>query len=428
VIVSEQGRFEAGRASRARRVVITGIGAVTPIGIGKEALWEGVRRGESAVRPISRFDPSELTTQIAAEIRDFDPRDWVEGRALRRTDRYAQFALAATRLALADSRLDLECEDRDEIGVYVGSALGGIAYGEEQHRSYVNAGLRAVQPLLALAVFGGASVSHIAIDLGITGPNVANANSCASGAIAIGEAFRLIKYGGAQVVLAGGIEAPLAPLTFGAFSIIKAMSTRNNDPAAASRPFDRDRDGFVMAEGGAILVLEELGHALRRDAPIYGEVLGYGISNDAHHMTAPRPDGRQAARTIRLALAEAGLSPEAIDYVNAHASSTPLNDGAETLAIKRALGERAATVPVSGTKGLHAHALGATGAIEAALCALILDRDFLPATVNLFHAAEECDLHHVDAGGEARSVDHILSNSFGFGGINAALVFGRYRE
>jgi len=425
--VSEQGRFEAGRVSGARRVVITGIGAVTPIGIGKEALWAGVRRGESAVRAISRFDPGELNTRIAAEVRDFDPRDWLEGRALRRTDRFAQFALAATRLALADSRLDLEREDRDEIGIYVGSALGGIAYGEEQHLSYVRSGLRAVQPLLALAVFGGASVSHVAIDLGITGPNVANANSCASGAIAIGEAFRLIKYGGAQAVLAGGVEAPLAPLTFGAFSIIKAMSTRNDDPAAASRPFDRDRDGFVMAEGGAILVLEELGHALRRDAPIYGELLGYGISNDAHHMTAPRPDGRQAARTIGLALAEAGLPPEAVDYVNAHASSTPLNDQAETLAIKRALGERAATVPVSGTKGLHAHALGATGAIEAALCALILDRDFLPATTNLFHPAAECDLQHVAPGGEMRSVDHILSNSFGFGGINAALVFGRYR-
>ena len=425
--MSEQGRCEAGRATGARRVVITGIGAVTPIGIGKEAFWAGVRRGESAVRPLSRFDPSDLTTRIAAEVRDFEPRDWFEGRALRRTDRYAQFALAATRLALADSRLDLACEDRDEIGIYVGSALGGIAYGEEQHRSYVNAGLRAVQPLLALAVFGGASISHIAMDLGITGPNVANANSCASGAIAIGEAFRLIKYGGARAVLAGGVEAPLAPLTFGAFSIIKAMSTRNDDPATASRPFDRDRDGFVMAEGGAILVLEELGHALRRDAPIYGELLGYGITNDAHHMTAPRPDGRQAARAIGLALAEAGLPPEAIDYVNAHASSTPLNDGAETLAIKRALGARAATVPVSGTKGLHAHALGATGAFEAALCALILERDYLPATTNLFHAAEECELRHVDAGGEARAVDHILSNSFGFGGINAALVLGRYR-
>lgn len=426
--MSEQVWSEKRRGGHTRRVAITGVGAVTPIGIGKEALWQGVRRGESAVRPISRFDASVLSTRIAAEVRDFDPRDWVAGRTLRRTDRFAQFALAATRLALADARLDLTKEDPDEIGIYVGSALGGIAYGEEQHLSFVRSGLRAVQPLLALAVFGGASVSHIAIDLGITGPNVANANSCASGAIAIGEAFRLIKYGGATTVLAGGVEAPLAPLTFGAFALIKAMSTRNDDPAAASRPFDCARDGFVMAEGGAILVLEELGHALRRDAPIYGEVLGYGISNDAHHMTAPRPDGRQAARTIGLALAEAGVPPEAIDYVNAHASSTPLNDRAETLAIKRALGAHAATVPVSGTKGLHAHALGATGAFEAVLCALILERDYLPATTNLCHPDQECDLRHVVAGGEERSVDHILSNSFGFGGINAALVFGRYRR
>lgn len=426
--MNEQAQSDRRRDPHTRRVVLTGIGAVTPIGIGKEALWQGVRRGESAVRPISRFDPRDLSTRIAAEVRDFDPRDWVAGRTLRRTDRFAQFSLAATRLALADSRLDLAQEDADEIGIYVGSALGGIAYGEEQHLSYVRSGLRAVQPMLALAVFGGASASHIAIDLGITGPNVANANSCASGAIAIGEAFRLIKHGGATAVLAGGAEAPLAPLTFGAFAIIKAMSTRNDDPATASRPFDRDRDGFVMAEGGAILVLEELDHALRRDAPIYGEVLGYGISNDAHHMTAPRPDGRQAARAISLALAEAGLPPEALDYVNAHASSTPLNDRAETLAIKRALGERAATVPVSGTKGLHAHALGATGAFEAALCALILERQYLPATTNLCHPDEACDLRHVARGGEERVVDHLLSNSFGFGGINAALVFGRYRR
>jgi len=412
----------------ARRVVITGIGAVTPIGLGKEGLWCGVRRGVSAVRPITRFDPSGLSSRIAAEVDDFDPRDWVDARKLRRTDRFAQFSLAATRMALDDARIEMAREDPDEVAVYIGSALGGIAYGEEQHFAYVNGGIRAVQPLLALAVFGGASSSHVAIELGISGPNVANANSCASGTVAIGEAFRLIKHGGAAVAVAGGVEVPLAPLTFGAFAIIKAMSTRNDDPAHASRPFDRDRDGFVMAEGAAILVLEELGHALRRDAPIYGEVLGYGLSNDAHHMTAPLPSGRQAARTIRLALAEAGLPPEAIGYVNAHASSTPLNDGAETKALKQALGEHATRVPVSGTKGLHAHALGATGAIEAAICALAIERRFLPATTNLLDPAPECDLHHVAPGGEERAVDYILSDSFGFGGINAALVLGRYRE
>jgi 3-oxoacyl-[acyl-carrier-protein] synthase II len=415
------------RVEQGRRVAITGLGVVTPSGIGKEALWCGVRRGESAVRPISRFDPAGFSTRIAAEVADFDPHDWVEARKVRRTDRFAQFALAATRLALADARFDMAREDPEEVGVYVGSALGGIAFGEEQHLTYVRDGIRAVHPLLALAVFGGAGASHIAIEVGISGPNVANANSCASGTIAIGEAFRLIKYGGAVAVLAGGVEAPLAPLTFGAFALIKAMSTRNDDPAHASRPFDRDRDGFVMAEGAAILVLEELGHALRRDAPIYAEVLGYGNSNDAHHMTAPLPTGRQAARTIRLALAEAGLSPDALGYVNAHASSTPLNDRSETLALKEALGAHAARVPVSGTKGLHAHALGATGAIEAAICALALDRRYLPATTNLREPAPDCDLRHVAPGGEARAVDYILSNSFGFGGINAALVLGRFQ-
>jgi 3-oxoacyl-[acyl-carrier-protein] synthase II len=408
-----------------RRVVITGIGAVTPLGLGKEALWSGVRRGRSAVRPITRFDPAGLSSRIAAEVDDFDPRDWIDARKVRRTDRFAQFALAAARMALDDARFDLAREDPDEVGIYIGSALGGIAFGEEQHVSYVKDGIRAVHPMLALAVFGGASSSHVAIEIGISGPNVANANSCASGTIAIGEAFRLIKFGGATAVLAGGVEAPLAPLTFGAFAIIKAMSTRNDDPAGASRPFDRDRDGFVMAEGAAILVLEELGHALRRDAPIYGEVLGYGISNDAYHMTAPLPTGRQAARTIRMALSEAGLPPEAIGYVNAHASATPLNDRSETLAIKEALGEWGGRVPVSGTKGAHAHALGATGAIEAAICALALDRRFLPATTNLRAPDAECDLRHVAPGGEERAVDYILSNSFGFGGINAALVFGR---
>lgn len=424
--VGSDGNSTWPRREGGRRVVITGIGAVTPIGLGKEGLWCGVRRGESAVRRISRFDPAGLGSQIAAEVADFDPHDWVEARKLRRTDRFAQFALAAARMALADARLELAREDLDEIGVYIGSALGGIAFGEEQHRNYVAGGIRAVNPLLALAVFGGASTSHVAIELGLTGPNVANANSCASGAVAIGEAFRAIKHGGATAILAGGVEAPLAPLTFGAFAVIKAMSTRNDDPARASRPFDRDRDGFVMAEGGAILVLEELGHALRRDAPIYGEILGYGLANDAHHMTAPLPTGKQAARTIGLALAEAGLPPEAIGYVNAHASSTPLNDGAETLALRLALGEHADRVPVSGTKGLHGHALGATGAIEAAICALALEHRFLPATTNLFDPAPECDLRHVAPGGEERAVDYILSDSFGFGGINAALVFGRY--
>ncbi|MGN6359742.1 MAG: beta-ketoacyl-ACP synthase II [Thermomicrobiales bacterium] len=413
--------------TRPRRVVITGIGAITPLGIGKDALWCGVRRGESAVRPVTRFDASSFATRIAAEVNDFDVLDYMDARQARRLDRYAQFSLATAQLALADAAYDLAGEAPHEVGVYMGSALGGMGFAEEQHRNFIADGLHAVHPLLALAVFGAASSSNIAIAFGATGPNLTNANRCASGAIAVGEAFRLIKAGGATTVLAGGIEAPLAPLTFGSFALIRAMSTRNDDPAHASRPFDRDRDGFVMAEGAAILILEELGHALRRGARIYAEIVGYGISNDAHHMTAPLPTGRQAAHTIRAALREAGIAPEAIGYVNAHASSTVLNDRTETLAIKDALGAHAGHVPVSGTKALHGHALGATGAIEAAICALAIEQSFLPVSANLDNPAADCDLAHIRGAGLEYAADYVLSNSFGFGGINAALVFARYR-
>ena len=412
----------------ARRVVITGIGAVTPIGIGGDELWAGVRRGESAVRAVTRFDPSSFATRIAAEVDSFDALDYMDAKRARRLDRFSQFSLAATRMALDDAQFDMARESPEEVGVYVGSALGGIAYAEEQHHAYVQKGVRGVHPMLALAVFGGASSSNIAIETGAQGPSVSNANSCASGAIAIGEAFRLIKSGGAEVMIAGGVEVPLAPLTFGAFAIIKAMSTRNDEPARASRPFDRDRDGFVMAEGAAIFVLEELGHAVRRGAPICAEIVGYGLSNDAHHMTAPLPSGKQAARAIRLALREACLEPEAIGYVNAHASATPLNDSTESLAIKEGLGEWGRRVPVSGTKGLHGHALGATGAIETGICALALRESFLPPTANLEATADDCDLNYLRGQGEERAVDYVLSNSFGFGGFNAALVLGRYEQ
>ena len=300
-----------------------------------------------------------------------------------------------------------------------------MAFAEEQHVNFMGGGLRAVNPMLALAVYGGASSANIAIELGITGPNIANANSCASGAIAIGEAFRAIRDGRAEVILAGGVEAPLAPLTFGAFALIKAMSTANDTPARASRPFDRRRDGFVIAEGAAVLVLEERDRALERGAPVYAEVLGYGTTTDAHHMTAPLPSGEQAARSVQLALDEAGVTPAQIDYINAHGSSTPLNDRTETLVFKRALGEAAAAIPISGTKGLHGHALGATGAIEAAICAQIFRHGWLPPTANLEDPDPECDLDYIRGEGRPARVRHILKTSFGFGGINAALVLGQ---
>jgi 3-oxoacyl-[acyl-carrier-protein] synthase II len=408
-----------------RRVVITGIGAITPIGITGDGLWRGIREQRSAVRSITRFDPSIFRSHNAAEVNDFVPTDHLEQKRVKRLDRFGQFSVVCARLALEDAGIDVAREDRDRIGSMMGTALGGIAYAEQQLGVFLGDGLRAVDPSLALAVFGGAASCNIAIEFGVAGPNSTNAMSCASGTIAIGEAFRQIRDGYADVMISGGAEAPLAPLCFGAFAIIRAMSTRNDDPTTASRPFDKDRDGFVMGEGGAVLILEEHGRAVARGARIYAELLGYGTTNDAHHMTAPRPDGVQAARSMRMALDDGGVSSSEIDYVNAHGSSTPLNDSTETLAIKKVFGERAYSLQVSSTKGYYGHALGASGAIETAICALALENEWLPPTVNLAAADPSCDLDYIPNIGRTRRVEHVLTNSFGFGGINAALVLRR---
>ncbi|HSA57375.1 MAG TPA: beta-ketoacyl-ACP synthase II [Gemmatimonadaceae bacterium] len=408
-----------------RRVVVTGIGAVTPIGLGREGLWQGLRAERSAVGPLTRFDPSIFRSHNAAEVRDFVPTDHLEAKRAKRLDRFGHFSVVAAKMALADAGLDPAREDRERIGTMMGSALGGVAYAEDQLGVFLSRGLRAVDATLALAVFGGASSCNIAIEFGVYGPNSTNGMSCASGTIAVGDAFRQIRDGYADVMICGGAEAPLAPLCFGAFALIRAMSTRNDDPATASRPFDRDRDGFVMGEGAAVLILEERGRALARGAPVYAEVLGYGVTNDGHHMTAPRPDGSQAARAMRLALRDARLLPDDVGYVNAHGSSTPLNDPTETLAIKTVFGDRAYHMPVSGTKGYYGHALGASGAFEAAICALGLAHEWLPPTLNLSVPDAQCDLDYVPGTGRAASPEHILSNSFGFGGINATLVMRR---
>jgi 3-oxoacyl-[acyl-carrier-protein] synthase II len=411
--------------SERRRVVVTGIGAITPIGLGREGLWDGLRARRSAVRTITRFDPAIFRSHNAAEVRDFDPDDHLDRKRAKRLDRFGQFSVVSARMALADAEIDLAREDRERIGANMGSALGGVAYAEGQMNEFYTGGLNAIDPALALKVFGGAASCNIAIELGVQGPNSTNAMSCASGTIAVGDAFREIRDGYADVMLCGGAEAPLAPLTFGAFAIIRAMSTRNDDPERSSRPFDRGRDGFVMGEGAAVLVLEEYERARARGARIYAEVVGYGNSNDAHHMTAPRPDGSQAARSMRRALADAHVDPHEVSYVNAHGSSTPLNDSTETLAIRQVLGDRAAHVPVSGTKAYYGHALGASGAIEAAICALALEREWLPPTLNLECPGEGCDLDYLPNEGRAARSDYLISNSFGFGGINAALVMKR---
>jgi 3-oxoacyl-[acyl-carrier-protein] synthase II len=407
------------------RVAITGIGAVTPIGLEADGLWEGIRAERSAVGPVTRFDPTPFRSRTAAEVVDFVPTDHLDAKRSKRLDRYGQFSVTAARMALADGALDLTCEDRERVGAMMGSALGGVAFAEAQLGRYLAAGLRAVDPIVALAVYGGASSCNIAIELGITGPNSTNAMSCASGTMAIGEAFRQIRDGYADVMLAGGAETPLAPLCFGAFAIIRAMSTRNDDPTHASRPFDKDRDGFVMGEAASVLLLEEYARAVSRGARIYGELVGYGTTNDAFHMTAPRPDGSQAARSIRLALADAHVGPAEIGYVNAHGSSTPLNDPTETSAIKQVFGDHAYRLPISGTKGYYGHALGASGAVEAAVCALSLTHEWLPPTINLQVPDGACDLDYIPGTGRSARTEYVVSNSFGFGGINASLVFRR---
>lgn len=406
-----------------RRVVVTGLGAVTPIGTGLDAVRASLRAARSAVGPLTRFDPSPFRTHIAAQINDFNAEDHLEAKRVKRLDRFGQLSVIAANMALSDSQIDLAKESRENIGVMMGTALAGVGYAEEQLGRYLAGGLRAVDATLALAVFGGASSCNIAIETGVQGPNSTNAMSCASGAIAIGEAYRQVRDSYADVMIAGGAEAPLAPLCFGAFALIRAMSTRNDDPAAASRPFDAARDGFVMGEGSAALILEERERAVSRGARIYGEVIGFGTTNDAHHMTAPLPGGAQAARAMQQALSRAEIRAAEVDYVNAHASSTPLNDPTEVDAMRSVFGPALDTTWVSGTKGYHGHALGASGAIEAVICMLAFADGWIPPTVNLDTADAACAVRHVPAAGLAFAPRVVMSNSFGFGGINASLVF-----
>ncbi len=408
-----------------RRVAITGIGCVTPLGTGVEALWQGLRAEKSVVGPATRFDASIFRSRCAAQVNDFDAEVHLDAKRVKRLDRFGQFSVVSAKLALADAALDLSRENRERVGAMMGTALGGVAYAEAQAANFMIGGIRAVDATLALAVFGGSSSCNIAIEFGVQGPNSTNAMSCASGTMAIGEAFRQVRDGYADVMIAGGAEAPLATLCFGAFALIRAMSNRNDDPACASRPFDRDRDGFVMGEGGAVVILEEWSRAVARGARIYAELAGFGTTNDAHHMTAPLPGGAQAARCMRQALADAAVEPRDVDYINAHGSSTPLNDPTETQAIRTVFGDHAYRIPVSSTKGYYGHALGASGAFETAIAALVLQRGWIPPTLNLDNLGDGCDLDYVPNVGRDLTPHVVLTNSFGFGGINASLLLKR---
>ena len=409
-----------------RRAVITGIGPITCIGTGREDFWRGLRAEKSGVRTISSFDTSEFNAHCAGEIVDWIPENHFPPHRLKRLDRYAQFAVASAKMALDDAGISYSRENpQDRIGVSFGTALGGISNAEQDHARFLKKGTRGVNQTLALQVFGGSAHSNIAIEFGFRGVGTTNSNSCASGTVSVGEALRYIRDDMADVIVAGAAEAPLSPLSFGAFAIIKAMSQWKGDPALACRPFDLKRDGFVMGEGAACLVIEELEHARGRGAHIYSEVLGYSLNNDAFHMTSPLPSAASSIRAIREALADAGLAPSQIDYINAHASSTPLNDTNETMAIKQVFGSHASELPVSGTKAFTAHALGATGAMEAALCALAIDRSWIPPTLNRDNPDPACDLDVVPNHGRDAELNYVMSNSFGFGGINACVILGR---
>lgn len=402
------------------RVAVTGIGIVSPLGIGVDAMWDGVRSRRVAVGPLTRFDASEYPSRIAAQVDDFDPAAFLARRRVQWTDRFSQLAIAAARLAVEDARFPID-GNRAEIGVYTGSALGGVALAEEQMEVFRAQGLRGVRPLLTISVFGGAAASNIAIEFGITGPASANANSCAAGAMAIGDAFHAVRRGDVRAAIAGGVEAPLAPLTYGAFTVARAMSSRNEEPQRASRPFDAERDGFVMAEGAGMLLLERYEDAAARGARVYGEIAGYGASNDAYHMSAPLQDGDQTAAAMHRALGDARVQAVEVEAINAHGSSTKIGDAAEVRAYARVFGERAGTIPVCATKGQHGHALGATGAWEVAISLLSMRDGIIPGAVNLDEADASCA---IACSRDERAVASrvVLSNSSGFGGINAAVV------
>ena len=409
-----------------RRVVITGVGIVAPNGIGIQNFWDSLVHGRSGIGKITHFDASSYSSQVAGEVNDFDPTNYMSPKNARRMDRFAQFSVAATRMALDDARIEISEKNSERIGISLGSALGGIPCAEEQHSIFIEKGLKRVDPLIAIKIFSGAATSQVSIEFGLTGHSNTIGGACAAGTDSIGYAFYAIKNNLADMMIAGGSEAPIVPLTFGAFCLIKALSTRNGDPSRASRPFDKERDGFVMGEGAGVLILEDLGCALKRGAPVYAEMLGYGTTNDAYHMVQPLPTGEQAKKAIQLALCSANVSPSEIDYINAHGTSTPLNDKVETEVIKEVLGEYAYRVPISATKSMIGHALGAAGSIELIASVLTIKNQFIHPTINYEFPDPECDLDYVPNKGREAVVKTVLSNSYGFGGKNSVIIVGKF--
>lgn len=414
--------------SEHKRVVITGLGAITPIGNTSTDYWEGLIAGRSGIGPITAFDASNHSSRIAGEVKGFDPTEFIDRKDAKRMDRFAQFAVAASKQALTNAGLEITDLNAEQVGIAIGTGVGGIKVMEDQQEVYLTKGPSRCSPFMVPMMIANMAAGLTAIQTGAKGPNSCAVTACAAGSNAVGDAFRLVQGGYAQAMICGGTEAAVTPLAVAGFASARALSTRNDDPAHASRPFDRDRDGFVIGEGCGILILEELEHALSRGARIYAEIIGYGMTCDAYHMTAPVPGGAGAARCIQLALKDAGITPAQVSYINAHGTSTPANDPTETQAIKTALGEVAYQVAVSSTKSMTGHLLGGSGGIEAVATALAIAHDQIPPTINLENPDEGCDLDYVPNHSRPQTVEVALSNSFGFGGHNVTLVFQKYRN
>ena len=410
--------------SSRRRVAITGVGLVSPLGIGNDENWQGLTSGRSGVGPITRFDASAFTARIAGEVKGFEPGRYIDKKEIKKMDTFIHYALGAAQFAMEDSGLPVNDANRERIAVVVGSGIGGLPVIEETMRRFVESGSspRVISPFFITALIVNEAAGNISIKYGLKGPNLATVTACTTGAHAIGEACRIIQYGDADAAIAGGAEAVITPLAVGGFAVMRALSTRNDDPAGASRPWDRDRDGFVIGEGAGLVILEEMEAAKKRGARIYAELAGYGMSGDAYHIAAPSEDGDGPARVMRNALADAQVAPEQIQYINAHGTSTPTGDKVETLAIKNVFGAHARKLAVSSTKSMTGHLLGAAGGLETAICALAVYHDVMPPTINYQTPDPECDLDYVPNEARRAPIRYALSNSFGFGGTNGSLI------
>ena len=409
-----------------RRVVVTGIGLVSSLGIGTEATWNALLAGRSGMGPITRFDASAFPTRFAAEVKGFNPLQFIDKKDVKKMDIFIQFALAASQFAMDDAKLAITPENAARVGVFIASGIGGFTTIEREHKAYLEGGPRRISPFFIPSAIINLASGQVSIRFGAKGPNSATCTACTASAHAIGDAFEIIRRGAADAMIAGGSEAAVCAMGVGGFGAMRALSTRNDDPERASRPFDKDRDGFVLGEGSGVLILEELEMATRRGAPIYCELVGYGMSGDAYHMTGQPEDGDGAVRAMQGALSSAGVSPDVVDYINAHGTSTPINDPNETLAIKRCFGDRARRLAVSSTKSMTGHLLGAAGGLEAGITSLAIRHQLLPPTINLDAPDPRCDLDYVPHKARPATVRYALSNSFGFGGTNGALLFRRY--